>query len=316
MSTPAAAALNDASANNSTPATPAATPPAAVPGNPPAAASPAANAGQFWNSWDKPDQKDTRDWVANKNYADPFVLAKTAQGLEREAATLRQAKGYPVDKAGADGKTVRDENAWKAWAAATGVPEKADAYDIHVPENNPYPEFKGYMAEAMHKAGVPAAMAPALVKGYEEAVGKMEAAFKAQENAASERGMVELKESWGANYQERMSLAQRGQQWLSKEVGGLNDMQMRTMESVMGTSKFLAAMWKIGAGNGEARFAGGDNPGQFKGGASEAQARLDTIQSQRAAGTISNFQWRELSKSGGEIEQLTNQIVSGMAPQQ
>lgn len=327
MSTPAAQALSGANAGGAPQGSGSAPQGAggAAPGgaNPggaaPGGGSPgaAANTPQFWNSWDKPEQKETRDWVANKNYADPFTLAKTAQGLEREAATLRAAKGYPSDVVNADGSVTKaDENARKAWNAAVGVPETADKYDIPVPDGNPYPQFKQFMAEEFHKAGVPAAMATQLAKGYEAAVGKMEAQIREQENVTSEQGLTQLKDAWGAQYQERMAFAKRGQEWLAKEAGGLNELQMRTMESVLGTPKFLAAMWKIGAGNGEARFAGGDGGGAFKGGASEAQTRLDQIQADRSGGKISDHQWRELSKSGGELDQLRDRIVGGMAPQQ
>jgi hypothetical protein len=274
----------------------------------------AANQNAFWNSWNLPDQKETREWVQNKNYDSPFTLAKTAQQLEREAATLRAGKGYPVP--GADGKV--DPNAQKAWNALTGVPETADKYDIPVPEGNPYPQFKGFMQEALHKAGVPAAMAPALARGYEEAVQKMEAQIRETENATSAQQLLELQTQWGAQYQERVALAQRGKEWLSKEVGGLSELQLRSLESVLTTPKFMAAMWKIGAGNGEARFAGNnaDGGGGFTGGASEAQIQLDRLMADRSAGTIKDHQWREISKPGGQLDQLRDRIVAGMAPLQ
>lgn len=318
MSTPAAEVLSGANAGTS--AGPGAA--GAAGGNAGAAGAAgatgsggtAANQTQFWSAWNAPEQKETRDWIANKNYADPFTLAKTAQGLEREAATLRAGKGYPTP--GQDGKV--DPNVQKAWNTLVGVPETADKYEIPVPEGNPYPQFKGFMQEALHKAGVPAAMAPALARGYEEAVQKMEAQIRETENTQSAQQLLELQGQWGAQYQERVALAQRGKEWLSKEVGGLSETQLRTMESVLTTPKFMAAMWKIGAGNGEARFAGNnaDGGGAFTGGASEAQAMLDKLTNDRASGAIKDHQWREISKPGGQYDQLRDRIVNGMAPMQ
>ncbi len=87
------------------------------------------------------NRKTTRDWVANKNYADTFTLAKTARELEREAATLRSQvslKGYPVDKVNADGTVTKaDENQRKAWNATMGVPESPDKYEIPLPPITP-----------------------------------------------------------------------------------------------------------------------------------------------------------------------------------
>lgn len=313
MSTPAAQALSGANASGA--AAGASGTPGADAGGAAGAGAQPANQPQFWSGWNLPDQKETREWVANKNYDSPFTLAKTAQTLEREAATLRASKGYPTDTVNADGSvTQADPNARKAWNTAVGVPETSDKYNLKADER--FPEFTKFMAQEMHKAGVPLAMAPALQKAYDAANAATLKQIETQENTASEQGLAQLKDAWGANYQERVSLASRGKEWLSKEVGGLDDIQMRTLESVLTTPKFMAAMWKIGAGNGEARFAGGDNPRGFTGGASEAQTRLNQITTERAAGTIKDAQWRELDKPGGELEQLRNRIAGGMAAQQ
>jgi len=303
MSTPAAQALANAgiAPASTTPANGAAPAPGATP-------QPAPNPNAFWNSWNLPEQKETKDWVANKNYENPYVLAKTAQTLEREAATLRAGKGYPVP--GADGKI--DPNAVKAWNTLTGVPERADQYDIPLPDNNPYPQFKTFMAEELHKAGVPAAMAPALAKGYEAAVARLETQLQEQENTKSTLALKELEQSWGSLYQERMALAARGRDWLAKEAGGLSDLQMRVLESTLGTPKFLTAMYKLGQGNSEARFAGGDHAAGFQGGASEAQERMNQLTADRQNGKISDMQWRDLAKPGGELDTLRDQIVKGM----
>src|SRR5271168_821428 len=143
MSTPASQVLNDAGT------APATTTP-----------QPAANEG-FWKDWNAPEQKETRDWIANKKYADPFVLAKTAQGLEKEAANLRTAvsvKAYPADGQNPDGTVKKaDDNAVKAWRTAMGVPDKAESYDIKPPEGSPYPQFTNYLKDVLHQAGAPPA---------------------------------------------------------------------------------------------------------------------------------------------------------------
>src|SRR5271170_6090328 len=214
MSTPAAQVLSNAAAA----AAPASgtsagsTPAAGAAGTTPAPG--AANASQFWASWNLPEQKETRDWVQNKNYESPFTLAKTAQQLERETATLRAGKGYPIDTKNADGTLVPPPaDAVKAWKLLTGVPETADKYEIPTPENNPYPQFKTYMAQEMLDAHVPAAMATRMAQGYERAVAKMEAEIRAQEDVQSTAALKELEVQWGPQYQERMALAARGKDW-------------------------------------------------------------------------------------------------------
>lgn len=284
-------------------------------GGSPGASPTAANDG-FWKDWTAPEQKETRDWIANKNYADPFTLAKTAQGLEKEAANLRSAvslKAYPADKVNPDGTVVKaDENAVKAWRTTMGVPETADKYEIAVPSTNPYPQFAQYMKEGMLEANVPAAMAPRLAQVYEAAVAKMETELRKAEDTQSALKLTELQHAWGPQYQERVALAGRGKEWLAKEVGGLNDMQLRSLEAILGTDKFMTAMWKFGAGNKEPGFAGAaGNPSTFGTTASAAQAELDQMTADRSAGKISDFQWK--AKYEQRSVELMNMIAAGRA---
>jgi hypothetical protein len=303
MGTPASQALNDAGAGAQ---------PQADGKGPSTPVQPAANEG-FWSTWTAPEQKETREWIANKKYADPFVLAKTAQGLEKEAATLRTAvnvKAYPATTRNADGTfKAPDENAIKAWNTAMGVPATAADYKLEVPANTPYPQFTGYLSEVLHEAGVPPAMAPKLAAGYEKAVQRMETELRAQEDAKSATDLKQLEMEWGQNYKERVALGQRGKDWLAKEVGGLNDMQLRVLESSLGTAKFMALMWKFGEGNKEPSFAGGGQGKSFEGGASQAQAEWDQIMADRNAGKISNHVWndpKEIARRDAIVERIAN----------
>ena len=321
MSTPAAAALSGTAA-----AAPAVAPvPAAAPatgggGTAPTGTVPATNQ-SFYNDWfkaDAPDTKDTVAFLANKNFSDPATLVKSYRGLETEAASLRAAanlKAYPADKVNADGTVTKaDANAVTAWRTAMGVPEVADKYEIAPPKDSPYPQFTNYLKDVLHEAGVPAAMAPKLAAGYEAAVVKLETELRAAEDTKSAADLKQLEMEWGSNYKERVALGARGKEWLAKEVGGLNDMQLRTLESVLGTSKFMTAMWKFGAGNTEASFAGGSSGAgsSFEGGASAAKAEFDQLWADRSAGKISNFQWND-PKAVQHRDDLVAQIANGHA---
>jgi hypothetical protein len=335
MSTPAARALDSAAGGGAPGGAGAGAPGGTSPGAGAGGGAPGQGAGApggagkegFWTAWKAPEQAEIATWAANKNYPDTFTLARTARDLEREAATLRQGKGYPAFKLDPQTKQpivdpdtklpVIDENERKAWRTLTGVPESADKYEIPVPENNPYPNFRTYMAEELLNADVPAAMAPRLAQGYERALQRLEAEQRQQEDSASELALKELERAWGPQYQERMALANRGKTWLASQAGGqgFSDLQMRVLESMLGTSNFLTAMWKLGAGNTEARSHGNDGGGgtrAFDGGASQAQARVDQIMADRTAGKINDRQWRETF--GPEVDQLAQVIAKGMAP--
>ena len=308
MSTPAAQALSGTAAPASAPP-PAAAPPVA----PGAAPAPAANDG-FWKDWTAPEQKDVREWIANKNFADPFTLAKSARELETRTATLQAAanlKGYPTEAKNADG-TVKpvDAQARAAWNATMGVPETADKYEIPVPANNPYPQFKTYMAEALHKAGVPAAMAPVLAKGYEEAIQRMETDIRAKEDVDSKAGLLELQRDWGTKYQENMALANRGRAFLTQHVTGMTEDKERSLEALLGTPTWLNLLQTFGAGNKEPGFAGGDGKPGFENSVTAAQSELDQLTADRAAGKITTERFRNRSA------ELADVIARGMAPAQ
>jgi peptidoglycan hydrolase-like protein with peptidoglycan-binding domain len=239
---------------------------------------------------------------------------KPAKSLEKDAATLRSQvslKGYPADKVNPDGTVVKaDQNAVKAWRETMGVPETPDKYDIKLPTTSPYPQFQTYLQSMMHEAGVPAAMAPALAKGYEAAVTRLETELRERETTDSKLKLAELERAWGSQYAERTSLAQRGKEWIAKEAGGITDTQLRTMESVLGTDKFMTMLWKFGAGNKEPGFAGSSgSPSGFQGSASAAQAALDQLTADRVAGKVTTEAFRTK-----QIE-LTNIIIAGMKPQ-
>ncbi len=264
----------------------------------------------FWNGWEKPEQKDVRDFVANKNYESPYELAKAYRELERTRG--HNVVPIPRDEYDKDGNLVKADDVGRAaWNKALGVPESADKYDIPLAENNPYPQFKSYIAEVFHQNGVPARMATQLAKGYEGAIQKLEAELRQQEDAASTQGVLELQREWGTAFQENSAIAQRGAESMTKLVGNVSAEQMRAMEHALGTTAYLKMMHAFGAANSEGRFAGADTGtgNRFGNGAADAQSRLDQLQADRVAGKISDHQWRTLQP---EIDSLMSRIVAGM----
>lgn len=302
MSTPAANVLDSA--------------PVSAPVAPPVAApsAPAANE-TFYSSWNNPDQKAVRDVIGNKNFADPFALAKSYVELEGQVGTLRtqaNLKSYPADKVNPDGTVIKaEDNARKAWNLTMGVPETADKYELPIAtENNPVAtQFKTLISEAFLKNGVPPAMASSIANDYATIERTLMAQIQAQEKTTSEQQLLELQRAWGPNYQERIELSKRGEAYLAKEMGGMTDAQKRSIESALGTDKWMTMLWKIAAGNKEPGFAGGSgNPSTFGNSASAAQVELDSISAQRTAGTMSQDAFRK------RADELIPMITAGMAP--
>jgi hypothetical protein len=316
MSTPAAQVLSGgaAPAGGGAPGGQGAAPPAGggAGGSAPAGGAPAAAFYETWLPANDANVKDAREWLSTKNFKDPVAFVQSARETERTAHELRAAaalKGYPSDKTNPDGTVVKaDENARKAWNAAMGVPATADEYGLKPPEGDPYPQFTGYMAQLLHNAGVPPAMAKLLYDGYNAANVKLLTELRAAEDATSAAAVKNLETEWGANFRERVALGARGKEFLSKEVGGISDEQWRSMEGLFGTAKMMSLMWKIGAGNGEAKFPSGGGQPAFEGGVDAAKAAYAQLQADRAAGKISTEEYRKREP------ELAAAIAGGFAP--
>ena len=224
-------------------------------------------------------------------------------------------KGYPADIVNADGSVTKaDQNAVTTWRSAMGVPATPADYKLTPPKDTPYPQFTGYLAEVLHEAGTPPGMAAKLAQGYEAAVVRLETELRAKEDGESAEALKRLEADGARTIRSASFSAGRGKEWLAKEVGGLNESQMRTLEAVLGTSKFMSVMWKFGAGNREASFPGGDGGGArpFEGGVSQAQAEYAQLMADRSSGKINDAQWRT---TGAKREQeLANLIAAGNAP--
>jgi hypothetical protein len=316
MSTPAAAALSGAGG-----------PPAGgAPGGAPAAGAPGGGAGAgagapataFYDAIIPASDatKETREWLSTKGFKDGAALVTSYRDTERMANDLRQAanlKGYPVATVDpATGQTKpADANQLKAWDAAMGVPATADKYDFGDLSKvaGVDPHFVQMLGIELHGVHTPAALATAQAAAYERAVAKHVAYLLQRENEQSAAALKELEVAWGANYQERVALGKRAQAFLGREIGGITDEQWRGLEGLFGTAKMMSFFWKIGAGNIEAKFPGGDGGGApaFDGGTTQLQARYEQLQADRAAGKISTDAYRKQEK------ELADQIAAGFA---
>ncbi len=324
MSTPAAAALSGDAAG-----APAGAAPRPASGSPGGGAPGPAGAGAggpaggaanqtFYDSWlpqTDPAAKETREWLANKNFRDPASLATSYRNLETEASSLRTAanlKGYPAATKDAQGNVKPPDAAQlKAWDTAMGVPATPDLYDFGDLSKiaGVDPEFVKNLASELHGVHTPAALATVQAAAYERAVAKTIEGMIARENAASAAALEQMKVTWGANYSERVELGKRAQAFLSREAGGISDEQFRGLEQLLGTDKMMTFFWKVGAMNKELPTPppGDGHPPGFSAGTSELQSRYAQLQADRTAGKVSTEEYRKQER------ELADQIVAGFA---
>ena len=172
------------------------------------------------DAWRDVLPEDLRGSATLAKFQDVADLAKSYEHLEK---TIGKDKFTMPDKHA----TAED---WRALMGKLGVPEKADEYGLNVPEDAPLEDgFADWYKEKAHELGVLPHQAQALMDSYlERNTNALEEADTAQ-RAQLEGSLNELKSEWGANFDERITMAKR----VVKEIGG-QDLQTALNETGAG----------------------------------------------------------------------------------
>lgn len=236
--------------------------------------------------WDSLKDTEVKTWAANKAYPDAESAMKAHWGLERLMGADKAGRTVmlPKDDADADG--------WKALASKLGVPEKVEDYKLPLGEGQTDDGFAKTASGWFHKAGVPPRAATAIANEWNTWVGEQVKAGQEAEKAESTKQMGALEQEWGPKFTENRELAQRGFREFSKHFGLDDKAALEKAESVLGAANLTKFFHGLGSMNAESSFAGGDNNGGFRLSASDAQAQVAQITADRAAGKISDHQWR------------------------
>lgn len=217
---------------------PAATPPAADP----AAQTPAAP----WYGADAP--ADVAEFATKGGFDSP---AKALTALRDAQAAAGQALTIPKD--------ANDAAAWDALYAKLGRPDKADGYELQVPQGD-NGEFAKALAPVLHKAGVSKAQATQLAASFNEIVAARVQALDAAHAAESEKQGVELKAEWGGKHDANVDLAKRAAAHL-----GVKADKVAALEQVLGYAETMKFFAGIGQKLGEDTFVSGAGPGAGQG---------------------------------------------------
>jgi hypothetical protein len=136
-----------------------------------------------------------------------------------------------------------------------GAPDKAEDYDFSAVKVNDEPvdptlvEFFRKEAARLH---LPKEQAPILLKNYLDHQGGIGSAAAAEKTAKLAEEHKALDANWGANKEANTFLARKGAEKL-----GLDAAAVDGLESVVGYSKIMEALRKVGEISGEAKFITG-----------------------------------------------------------
>lgn len=193
-----------------------ATPPAGEGAPPPAAAK--------WFEGSDALSDDDRKWLTGKGLTveDPAQAAmKAVKGWQ--AAEKYIGKG--VDKILERPAEGQDWSDWaRANAAALGLPESAEAYDLTAPEGWPKDlpwdaDFEGKFRELAFKTGMSPAMAKAAVGIYAEKIQAMTADIQQEYQKANAKMMADLERDYGDKAPRVVARAKLGAQAIAEKAG-------------------------------------------------------------------------------------------------
>ena len=223
------------------PADPSATPPSDPPVTPPPAAPPGETASPAAtppaDPPADPPKGDDKPWYESREWGDEALkehLIKTGyhKGTVEEALE-RALKGEITASAklGKDPASIMDApsegqdiNEWmKSNSKHLGVPETADKYDVKLPENLPegMPIDESMVEAAKANAlemGLPPSVLQANIDFYAKHMTDQFTSMAAKATEAEEKMDTDLKEAWGASWNDNQQLAVRAFQSLAAEM--------------------------------------------------------------------------------------------------
>lgn len=239
--------------------------PAPTPDPAPAPAPTPAPAATWHSSFDD----ETKGWLGNRGL-DKLDGEKALPELVKTARNAEKLLGVPADqiiRMPKDG----DPAAFRTAMMKLGLPEKADMYELPVPEGDSG-EFAKTAAAWFHEAGAPKGVAQKIAAKWNEFIaGQAKANTEAQTIKIAENEAA-LKREWGPAYEARLTAA--GQ--IATKLG-LPDDATAVLREKLGAAGLAKFVFALGEKLGEANFVSGDGM-QFGGTMTPAQAQAKIAQ--------------------------------------
>lgn len=247
--------------------------------------NPANGAPAGW--WDSVSDPGTKTWLASKNFPSQNEALTSYRNLEQMFGADKASRTLlrPKDDADVDG--------WNAVAKALGVPDKAEGYQLPVPQGAD-DGFSKTAAEWFQKAGVPPRSANLIASEWNNWIQKQVEAGESADRAESERQMNQLKAEWGAQFDVKRDNAQRAYRQLSQALGLTETASLERAESVFGAGNLIKLFAAIGDLIGEHHFAQNDGTSRtgFLTSAADAKRQIQDIQTKRMEGKIDDHSWQ------------------------
>lgn len=237
-----------------------------------------------------------KDWITNKAFADPITALQSGFNTE---------KLIGLEKAGRTVVMPKDENDTEGLAAfrtKLGVPDSPDGYELPVPEGGSE-DFSKVASTWFHEAGVPKAAAVSIAEKWNTHINELVTAQQDEAKLKAEQQLNALKTEWGDAYGKNAEFGRRGFQAYGSKAG-LDENDLKALESTIGTAKMLKLFHSLGESMSESDFTEGEHK-DFSMTPDEAQTRLDEARKKRVAGDLTEKEFLALEDKYGPMIKAT-----------
>ena len=215
-------------------------------------------------SWMDALSDEEKAFAGNKAWKTPQHILESYRNLEKHLGA--KVRTVPADD---------DAEGWNKFYNELGRPETPDGYKFDLPEEY-NPELVKFYQDAAHKHGLTKKQADGFLMAYMDLENTVREEMAKQQDVKVMAAQQELKQEWGAKYEENLNLALRGAKTL-----GLEQTEILALENAMGQTKFAKVFQQIG----QALCAEDGTPTQTQSGGggfgvrtpAQAQARIDEL---------------------------------------
>jgi len=210
------------------------------------------------------EDSELKGWVENKGFKDPATALQSMRNMEKLV--------------GGDKIAVPKDDSPEEWAKVynkLGRPEKAEDYQIPVPEEIGDKEFAGEAAKTMHELGLNTKQARGIAEWYNQQTQAMQEKMQVEMDEAAKADAEALRKEWGGNYATEVETANR----VMRQYDITSEEQAAILS---GSEAALAKMLnRIGKSFGEDSFKEGQGSGQFTQTSDGAKAEIEALKSDK-----------------------------------
>lgn len=243
-------------------------------------------------TWTAGLSPELQGYIQNKGFKGPQDLADSYRNLEK-------LHGVPAERMLKLPESMESPEARAVWERL-GAPKEAKDYAIDVKKFGGDAETASMMGQTFFDAGIPKAAADKIVNKLAEYGDARTAARGKQMQDAIQSGEANLKNEWGAAFEQNKQLAKSASVAL-----GLDAKQIDGLASVLGHEATLKLMHKLGSSVREDVFVQGKPAGGILAPSAAIQQRTDLMRDQA-------FVQRYLSGDAEANAKMTalNQMIS------